>query len=59
MKLIDPAPDGFIDTLLCFALAAVACVPFLLLYCPVCWVLRTAIRCVDSAKGETQVGAPC
>ncbi len=36
--------DGPLDLLLTFALCAVACIPFLLFYCPLCWCLRAITR---------------
>ena len=41
-------PEGVLDTLLTFALCAVACIPFLLLYCPLCWALRAITRRVGA-----------
>ena len=37
-------PDGALDMALTFALCAVACVPFLLIYCSLCWALRGLTR---------------
>ena len=37
-------PEGVLDTLLTMALCAVACIPFLVLYCPLCWALRAITR---------------
>ena len=36
--------DGVLDTVLTTLLCAVACVPFLLFYCPLCWALRALAR---------------
>ena len=41
-------PDGVLDTLLTFALCAVACIPFLLVYVPITWALRTILRKVGA-----------
>ena len=37
-------PDGVLDLVLTMALCAVACIPFLLIYCPLCWALRAITR---------------
>ena len=37
-------PDGALDIVLTILLCGVACVPFLLIYCPLCWVLRALTR---------------
>ena len=41
-------PDGWFDWTLTAAVVALACVPFLLLYCPLCWVLRRIVKVGDS-----------
>ena len=37
-------PDGWLDWVLTLSLVAVACTPFLLIYCPLCWVLRRVLK---------------
>ena len=37
-------PEGVLDMALTFALCAVACIPFLLFYVPLCWALRAITR---------------
>ncbi len=41
-------PDGVLDTLLTMVLCAVAFVPFLLVYVPITWALRTILRKVGA-----------
>ncbi len=41
-------PDGALDMALTFALCAVACIPFLLVYVPITWALRTILRKVGT-----------
>ncbi len=37
-------PDGWLDWTLTVLLCAVACIPFLLIYCPLCRALRALTR---------------
>ncbi len=37
-------PDGWLDWTITALIAAVACVPMLLVYCPLCWVVRAITR---------------
>ncbi len=41
---LDGKPDGWLDWTFTLLLAAVACIPFLLFYCPLCWALRAITR---------------
>ena len=41
-------PDGVLDMVLTMTLCAVACIPFLLFYCPLCWTLRAIMRKVGA-----------
>ena len=43
-RWLDPRPDGWLDWTLTALLVAVACVPMLLVYCPVCWAIRAITR---------------
>ena len=37
-------PDGWFDWTITALLVTVACVPMLLVYCPICWVVRAITR---------------
>ena len=41
---LDGECDGVLDWILTVLLCIVACVPFLLIYCPLCWALRAITR---------------
>ena len=44
---INYKPDGWLDWTLTAAVVALACVPFLLLYCPLWWALRRIVKVGD------------
>ena len=45
---LDGKPSGCFDWALTLLLAAVACIPFLLVYVPITWALRTILRKVGA-----------
>ncbi len=43
-RWLDPKPDGWFDWTLTALMVTVACVPMLLVYCPICWAIRAITR---------------
>ncbi len=37
-------PDGWLDWTFTAFIVAIACVPMLLVYCPICWAIRAITR---------------
>ena len=41
---LDTEPGGWLDWILTLSVITVACTPYLLIYCPLCWALRRIVK---------------